>query len=353
MSRYDVGVVGCGWVGTNRHVPGYDRDDRARLAAVYDRNAARAREVAADHGATAHDSLDAFLAADLDLVSVCTPPWTHADVATRALEAGAHVLTEKPMALSTAEAERMVDAAARTDRHLGVVHNFLFSASVREARRQWESGRLGEVRSVVGFQTSSSRRHLPSWYPRLPGGLFFDESPHLLYLMRHFLGDLAVDSASAARAPPDRDQPLATVTAGLRTSDDRVGSLTMLFDAPLSEWHVAIVGSDRLLVADVFRDVLIELDAEEAHGATDVLGVSLSAMAQETTGIVASGVRRLRGSLLYGTGELVARYLDGLDDGSGPPVAGADALPVVRTIEEILAAVGVETDDAGTGTGNG
>jgi len=64
-------------VGTNRHLPSYERDDRARVAAVYDRDAGTARRTAEEHGVPrAHDSVDAFLDEDLDLVSVCTPPWT-------------------------------------------------------------------------------------------------------------------------------------------------------------------------------------------------------------------------------------------------------------------------------------
>src|SRR5206468_7684705 len=79
---------------------------------------------------------------------------------------------------------------------LALVHNFQFARSVRRARRQLEEGRWGKITALHGFQLSSPGRRLPHWYEQLPLGLFYDESPHLLYLLRAFGGPVTVQRAS-------------------------------------------------------------------------------------------------------------------------------------------------------------
>lgn len=339
MDRYKVGIVGCGWVGTNRHLPSYRMDDRAVVDAVYDHKPQKARKIARENDVPqSFGSLDELFDRDLDLVSICTPPWTHADLTERALQSGAHVLTEKPMAMTTEAAELMVETASDTGNTLGVVHNFLYADSMRETKQKVASGELGEVKAVYGFQTSSPRRHLPAWYPDLPGGLFYDESPHLLYLMEEFLGELHLDTVSA-RYDPDERQSLRMINASLKNDGGKMGALTMLFDAPLSEWYLTVVGSEQLVVVDIFRDIAIALDKEDGHDPSDVLGVSLSAMAQETTGIIISGVKSVRGTLHFGMDEIVSRYLDSLDGSDEPAVTGQEGVSIVRLMHEILKGV--------------
>src|SRR2546422_6585013 len=190
LRRLRVGIVGCGWVSRHRHVPAYRRSGVAEIAAVYDRKSERAEALARyAHARPYSRELGEMPSKEhLDVVSVCTPPWLHASQTILALEAGANVLVEKPMAMTETDCKAMCDAARRNARKLCVSHNFLFSRAVAEAARRVTAGQAGQVESVVGFQMSTPRRRLPDWYEALPGQLFFDEAPHLLYLSRRFLG---------------------------------------------------------------------------------------------------------------------------------------------------------------------
>ena len=142
MNRIRVGIAGAGWVAGARHLPSYLRHPDVDVVAVYDRRLERAQDLAAKArdkqqavDVFATDQLADFLDQGLDIVSVATSPWSHHDISIASFAAGAHVFTEKPMAMSLPDATEMADAAAAADRILGVSHNFLFSSSLQAADR--------------------------------------------------------------------------------------------------------------------------------------------------------------------------------------------------------------------------
>ena len=101
------------------------------MTAVADPITERAEEMAAAFGAHPYPSLEALLAAERpDVVAICTPNWLHAQQSIQALEAGCHVLCEKPMCLDSREAAAMIAAARKADRHLFIVKQNRFNPPV-------------------------------------------------------------------------------------------------------------------------------------------------------------------------------------------------------------------------------
>lgn len=333
-----VGVIGCGWAGTERHLPSYAACDRASITAVYDHNPGKARKAAATYEeATPHDSLESMLGASLDIVSITTPPWTHADISCKALRADCDVLSEKPMAMSRTEAKQMLNTAESTGNHLGIVHNFLFTDSVQRVRSLVASGKLGNIRTVHGFQTSSSNRHLPEWHSKLPGGLVFDEIPHFLYLLEEFAGPLDFVDAHGVES----DGQIDTLTGTLQGDKERLATIDIVFRAPLSEWYLVVVGSEMIAVVDLFRDSLTTFDAETSHSAREVLSVSLSKIRQEMTGIVSSGLKMVRGTLKFGMLDLIEDFVHGSLSGTGPTIDATDGYQTFEHQLSVLERVGV------------
>jgi len=327
-----VGVIGAGWVATERHIPSFRRHPKADVVALVDRHADRAAAVAERMAIPFHTSeLEALFDLDVDAVSLCTPPWTHAELACAALERGIHVFTEKPMAMNAAEAESMVVAARAAGRLLCVSHNFLFSRSVRRADRLLE--RDGGARYVFGVQLSSTRRRLPNWYEELPGGLLLDESPHVLYTLQHFLGHLSLEHARATQGP-GRGQP-ASVELLVR-GQTGLGQVTMLFDAPVSEWHVSLVGPSRVVDLDLFRDIVVNVGADGAHNPGDILRTSASALGQHALGFASSGLRYATKRLYWGHDALIDSFVDAVLNGGPAPVDPEESLEVVRLTDAIL-----------------
>jgi predicted dehydrogenase/nucleoside-diphosphate-sugar epimerase len=178
-----VGFVGAGYI-AEWHAKAIASVAGAKLVAVCDKLLSRARAFAETFGvAGVHDSLEAMLASErLDAVHVLLPPDLHFEATRAALEAGRHVLLEKPMCTSVADCEALVRLAEATGLTLGVGHNFLFSGPYELLRRDVREGVLGHVDHV----TIAWNRELPqavhgpfdAWMLRDPGNIMLEIGSH-------------------------------------------------------------------------------------------------------------------------------------------------------------------------------
>jgi predicted dehydrogenase len=127
----------------------------------------------------------------IDALVVCTPNYLHAPQSIAALEAGVHVMVEKPMAMTPAEAEMMVAASQKSGALLMVAHCWRFSPEVRWLREQVAAGRLGEIIRTKGY-CSHVNRGPGGWFTQkvlAGGGATADMSIHALDTVRFLLGD--------------------------------------------------------------------------------------------------------------------------------------------------------------------
>jgi predicted dehydrogenase len=312
---------------------------RYDIVAIVDRQPDRARRVALEldvplaiEGVGMRD-LDGGEA--IDVVTCGTAPFTHFDVVATALAADKHAITDKPFALSVREGEDLAELARSRCRQLAVVHNFQFARSVRRVDDWYRRGRLGELEAVWALQLSNPARRLPTWIDDLPLGLFYDESPHLLYLIRHFAGP-NLELASASVVPSRRGSKTpAQLTAQYRAP--LPVTLTMNFEAPLSEWQLLLLGSRGAAAIDIFRDIAVFVPADDAHRTLEVARTSVRAALGHLWGYVRSGPSHLRGALRYGNEEVFRRFADAVEHGH--PLRGisaADAVAVLRAQHELI-----------------
>ena len=305
---------------------------------MYDRQTDRAKALASRiHARPYAGDLEEMLRRErLDAVSICTPPWLHASQTVQTLEADVHVLVEKPMAMTEAECRRMCEAASRHGRKLCVSHNFLFSRSVSKVRQRIADGHAGRIESFLGFQMSTPRRRLPDWYASLPGQLFFDEAPHLVYLSRRFLGpaEPVLVGASSFQAGTEDVQRTQNVISVLRGSSG-LGVLTMTFNASRAEWGMVVAGSKESYIIDLFRDQLVVLGLGGAHTPGEVLGQTISGITQITAGAITSGSLHATRRLLYGHQELIDGFLTAILEDAEVPVPGEEGLRTIALLESI------------------
>lgn len=183
-----VGVVGAGAIAIYGHIPGYQKVDGVEVTAICDTNLDRARAVAARFNvAHAFDDYRTMLEqTPLDIVSVCVPNIYHAPVTLAALEAGAHVMCEKPLATTLEDGQAMVEAAERAGKLLAVNMSNRMRADTTTLRTVINNGACGTVNYVFGRMLR--RSGIPgfgSWFTRKDlagGGVLMDIGVHMLDL---------------------------------------------------------------------------------------------------------------------------------------------------------------------------
>ena len=193
-----VAAIGCGAIGQRRHIPEAFANPHVELVALVDPNLDRAKEVAAKFGnPPTFDDVAAMLAeVKPDVVVVGTPNALHAPQSIAALEAGCHVLVEKPMAGSLAEADAMIAAAKKSGRKLMVGQNQRLMSAHVKAKQILDAGTLGRP---LSFQSTFKHGGPEGWSVDGVHSWFFRKAPavmgvcgdlgvHKVDLMQHLLG---------------------------------------------------------------------------------------------------------------------------------------------------------------------
>ena len=206
-----IGVIGCGKITQVRHAPEYAENPECTLMAWYDAIPERAQAMASLYGGKVCESIDELLALQLDAVSICVANRDHASVTIRALEAGCHVLCEKPMAVTMEECESMLAAAKKAGKQLMIGHNQRFNKSHMEARRMLQSGELGKP---IGFRTSFAHPGPECWTDQ-KNSWFIHKSQSAFGV----LADLGIHKTDIIHYL--LDEPIVAVTAMLGTVDKR------------------------------------------------------------------------------------------------------------------------------------
>ncbi|MFZ3340871.1 MAG: Gfo/Idh/MocA family oxidoreductase [Terriglobales bacterium] len=140
------GVIGYGYWGPNV-VRNLDHIEGSKVVAVSDKSPAALKRVAKSypHVTVSPDSADLISSPDIDAIAVVTPVWTHYELTKAALENGKHVFVEKPFTSNAAQAEELINLAARKNLKIMVDHTFLFTGAVKKIGQLLEEGTLGKI----------------------------------------------------------------------------------------------------------------------------------------------------------------------------------------------------------------
>ncbi len=171
MKKIKAGMIGCGFIANGKHLPSLARLGDVEVVAFCDIVIERAQASAKQYGAPGAlvclDYHDLLARPDIDVVHVCTPNSSHAEITVAALQAGKHVMCEKPMAKTAAEAKAMLEAARSSGKKLTIGYQNRFREDSQLMKSLCESGDLGEIYFAKAFATR--RRGVPTW------GVFMDK----------------------------------------------------------------------------------------------------------------------------------------------------------------------------------
>ena len=186
-----LALIGCGWIGHSHAIP-LSQMANAELVRAVDIDADRAKAFGERYGVAYGTDIDAVMSdGTVDAVIVATANNTHAALAVRAMEAGKHVLVQKPMAISVAEADEMEAAQRRTGKRTMVSCFQMFHPAVQRAKQIIDAGLIGEVMLFKAFLGWYVPAPEAAWRfdPRISGGgILMDSAPHTLATFNYLIG---------------------------------------------------------------------------------------------------------------------------------------------------------------------
>lgn len=260
---FTVGIVGAGAI-ADLHLRAYVQSEYVDRVEIADPSAEAREKAVGRFGIIkkAHDSFEALLEnPDIQIIDLCTPHYLHCPQAVAALEAGKHVITEKPMALTVDECDQMLAAASRSGRRLFVaLCQRMFPAHVK-ASQLISEGAIGQpfLGTINILGNEFTRMNDPgSWkgdWEKAGGGALFDTGYHAVYMLHHFFGGPADAVTAIARRLRVTAENKAddTAIAALELPGPALGSITVTYIATGDRWteERRIVGSEgSLLIRD-------------------------------------------------------------------------------------------------------
>lgn len=208
MNEVGFGIVGGGMIGAVQ-AAAIEQINGAKLVAVCGRDEKRSAEFAARFGAVGYTDYDKFLAhPGLQIINICTPSGTHAELGIRAAEAGKNVLVEKPIEINLQQADALISACERAEVKLGVIFQSRFLPAVQRIKQAVDEGRLGRLMIGDAFVKwyRAPEYYADSWHGTLSldgGGALINQAIHTVDLLRWIMGpvETAFAMKSALRYP--------------------------------------------------------------------------------------------------------------------------------------------------------
>jgi predicted dehydrogenase len=261
-SELRIAVIGCGGI-ARAHLEAM-RTVPATPVVTVDIDASRARQYADEYSAERHGTrIEDALASDVDAVVVCLPHHLHRDAVVAAAEAGKHVLTEKPMAISLQEADDMIDAAARNRVCLMVGQVLRFRQANVVAQQLIREGRIGQPYNVIRRRLSRSQTFHADWArdPAKTGGwVLYGYGSHEVDMILWLLDTHAAHVYAQGQAVNPYWNDIDELSLQMELATGAMASLNHSLNTSPGAWDTTIIGTEGSMFVANER---IVLDGEE------------------------------------------------------------------------------------------
>ncbi|BBH19397.1 oxidoreductase [Paenibacillus baekrokdamisoli] len=198
VKKLKAAIIGCGGIAFEKHFPALSKLNELEMVAFCDIIVDKAERAAAKHGAIGaksyYDYREVLKDVTIDVIYVCTPNDSHAEISIAAMESGKHVMCEKPMAKNAAQAQAMLEAARRTGKKLSIAYQNNFRPDSRYLQQICDNGELGDIYFAKAH--AIRRRGVPTWgvfldQEKQGGGPLIDIGSHALDLTLRMMNNYA------------------------------------------------------------------------------------------------------------------------------------------------------------------
>jgi predicted dehydrogenase len=353
MVKLKAGIVGCGGIANQKHFPALaflkDEVDIVSFCDIIEERAVQAaKEFGVPGAKVSTDYQDITSDSSIDVVYVLTPNVNHSPITCAALEAGKHVMCEKPMAINYAEGKKMLDAAKASGKKLTVGYQHRFRRDSRALFARSRGGELGEIYFAKAHAVR--RRMVPTWgvFPdkaKQGGGPLIDIGTHALDLTLWFMNNYEPHSVLGQTFQKLKDHPEGNMfgpwdPATFETEDSAFGLIKMKNGATIfleASWALNVINAREAQVTLCGTRAGAEMFGAQHknEGYTIVNKVEHGALV-ETRPSTGGGIFGFAGAGSQAPQDLEARqWIDAIKNNTDPLVKPEEALVVTRILEAI------------------
>ena len=341
MSRdvLQVGIAGCGMVAQQWHIPGFLAGKNTRIAAVCDMNDELAATVARKYGIKHHYSnlADMIENERLNILDICVPHGQHAALSIQGLQAGCHILVEKPLATNCTEADEMIKASEYYRRKICVIHNRLFHPVVMKALSMIKNGGIGtiigvEIRDALrqDHQKLTDGNH---WCHKLPAGMFSEFLPHTVYLAERLVGDFEQIELLTMKTRPEswlRADEVRVIIKGEKGLATILASCNSLRNTNT----IDISGTMKQLHVDVYNSLLITESTRTESRPCRALS-NINQGWQYATSTISAVANTILGNYQVGHAVLIRQFVQSILNDTDSPVPLQEGKKLIKNLEII------------------
>lgn len=352
MSKLAVAIVGCGRV-ADYHLEAWHKVKEAKVIAACDIYEEVARQFV-QRWKIPHYYTDLETLLDkeegISIVDICTPPQTHRDLSIQAMKTGRNVLLEKPLAMTTLDAE-IIATQKPKDVKASVVHNLLFDPSVLELSSIVKRGQIGDINSIeidmLHTKYDPMILNEKDWCHNILGGRFGEILPHPIYLLHHFLNDeidiLGVETRKLG--------PYAWASSDelyvLIESRGRFGKIYISFNSPRDAIYIRIIGSEGIVETELITGTIMKLSRfDKLWGGSrfDKGKFVMNLSYQLLLSLAKNATKVLFGLWETGHQRIIRLFAESVLKNIEPPITIEDGLKNVKIVEKICREIDRKND---------
>lgn len=338
-------IVGCGLISTRKFIPICKRlKSKVDIVGICDMNEGILKQVGSrfEISKTYTDFSRMLLDQRPDVVIICTPPAIHMKQAIEALENEANVLVEKPMALTSGDCQKMVDASKRCGKKLGIMHNQVFNPAFEKACDLVAAGSIGKFLGMRTFlmtpvdDMTSNQKH---WAHKLPGGVLGETGPHVTYLALALLNNVTDVHVCYKKLLPEYPWSSAEDIRFDLIAENGINSVTLMYGSNQAAAEIEIIGTEGMLKLDLQSRILVHHNrtvGPELLSAKALIKSVTSGIYQTGTSFAVNGIVHAFKKTLDGHYIGVNRFLDHVALDSPFRATGEQGKKTVELLETVI-----------------
>ena len=335
-----IAIVGSGLIATKKHIPSILKiGNKLNLVAICDKNLEVAKNIADKYKINkTYSSLDDLLNNEkLDFIDICTPPFTHSEVAIKALQSGCNIMIEKPMAITLDECDKIINTAKKYNQKVCVAHSDLFYPPFIKARKLISKGGIGDfmgMRIFLSTPTNYMTIKEDHWANKLPGGVIGETGPHLVYMTLAFMNKIKTVKSHALKQLDYKWSPYEDYRIDLIDNNNRASSMVSIYSS--NQWFakVDIWGTDGLLNLDL-ETMNLNIHNRKTLDRFNVAKSGLNEATNIASNILKTGFKSIFGGYKNTHDYLIEGFADSIINDTPSPVSAEDGREAVRVMKLI------------------